>query len=140
TLDEMTASCTFALFSTSPDTIHKDALISQMNRCRSGIPLLSFVIRITDAPSDVSSQQFIVEIITEDNASLADTTQHITNSLTKSWHEKLIDIHMHVLHCAQRISKKGKVQFLFKHGWRLSIEQRRCDKHHVQQKRTEHRQ
>lgn len=76
-LDDISASCTFASFSQSTEMLTKDSMLTYLDGFNLVTTEMTFVIRLKEPPSDVSKQQFIVEIITEGSSLLADTTQNM---------------------------------------------------------------
>ncbi|MCB0697992.1 MAG: hypothetical protein KDC07_11540 [Chitinophagaceae bacterium] len=77
-LDDMSATCSFSVLQDQSSTISKDSLLNYRNSFMDEGLYTRFRIWLNESPSDISKQQFIVELITTDDARLADTTQTIT--------------------------------------------------------------
>lgn len=77
-LEDISASCIFASFSQSTEMLTKDSMLTYLDAFNLGTTEMTFVIRLNEPPSDVTKQQFIVELVTEGESILTDTTQNMT--------------------------------------------------------------
>ncbi len=75
-LDNMFADCIFSSFHNSKDTLSKDDLINYTSGALDYE--IDFIFRFATPPSHIQQQQFIVELITDQNRRIADTTHSFT--------------------------------------------------------------
>jgi len=81
--NDMTAACTFvtSTIKAYADTLSKEELISSLDNIQSEFESSfhqgQFYIQLNEPPSGIREQQFIIELITDKNSRLADTTQPI---------------------------------------------------------------
>jgi len=73
-LDDISEICTFSYNAEGNDTISEGSVIEGINLADDRIGMHDVYIYLQDPPAGVHTQQFVVELITDNNSRLADTT------------------------------------------------------------------